>query len=81
MLDRKSQFRFLTRGTRPDVDVLESDLAGLRRLLLDDREIQMVSIAVLLTVFLTYPLISASITPLAERGSKVMEYFPFFWFL
>ena len=43
--------------------------------------IQMVSIAVLLTLFLIYPLISASIAPLAERDSKVMEYFPFFWFL
>ena len=28
-----------------------------------------------------HPLISASIVPLAERDSKAMEYFPFFWFL
>jgi len=43
--------------------------------------IQMVSIGVLLTIFLIYPLIQASITPLANNSSRLMQYFPIFWFL
>src|SRR5262245_43310095 len=43
--------------------------------------IQMVSITALLTIFLIYPLIQASIAPLAARSSELMDYFPIFWFL
>jgi len=42
--------------------------------------VQMGSIAILLTTFLIYPLIEASIAPLASRSSGVMHYFPIFWF-
>jgi len=42
---------------------------------------QMLSIATLLTIFLIYPLIDASIRPLASRSSELMDYFPIFWFL
>lgn len=43
--------------------------------------IQMISITVLLTIFLIYPLIQASIAPLAQQSSELMGYFPIFWFL
>jgi hypothetical protein len=43
--------------------------------------IQMIAITALLTIFLIFPLIQASIAPLAERSSELMDYFPFFWFL
>jgi hypothetical protein len=43
--------------------------------------IQTVSIGVLLTILLIYPLIQASIAPLAENSSGSMHYFPMFWFL
>src|SRR5207237_696379 len=39
------------------------------------------SITILLTIFLIYPLIDASIRPLASRSSELMDYFPIFWFL
>ena len=43
--------------------------------------IQMISITVLLTIFLIYPLIVSSIEPLARNGSATLYYFPLFWFL
>jgi hypothetical protein len=43
--------------------------------------VQMVSVSVLLTIFLIYPLIASSIQPLMRRDSPVLYYFPFFWFL
>src|SRR5262245_6244648 len=43
--------------------------------------VQMLSIAILLTIFLIYPLVEASIRPLASRSSELMDYFPMFWFL
>jgi len=43
--------------------------------------IQMLSITILLTIFLIYPLIDGSIRPLAARSSELMDYFPIFWFL
>jgi hypothetical protein len=42
--------------------------------------IQMISITVLLTIFLIFPLIQASIGPLVARSSALMHYFPIFWF-
>jgi hypothetical protein len=41
----------------------------------------MISITVLLTIFLIYPLIVSSIEPLARSGSPILYYFPLFWFL
>ena len=43
--------------------------------------IQMVSIAILVTVMLVIPLIGASIRVLAQRGRSVLDYFPLIWFL
>ena len=43
--------------------------------------IQMISITVLLTIFLIYPLIASSIEPLVRRDSRLLYYFPLFWFL
>ena len=43
--------------------------------------IQMVSIAILLATFLTYPFIVANLVWLARNGSSAMERFPLLWFL
>jgi hypothetical protein len=41
----------------------------------------MLAITILLTILLIYPLIDASVRPLASRSSELMDYFPIFWFL
>jgi hypothetical protein len=43
--------------------------------------IQMVSLTVLLTLFLIYPLIGAALPVLVERSSALLHYFPIFWFV
>ena len=43
--------------------------------------IQMVAIALLTTMLLVMPLLSASLRPLAENESALLEYFPPAWFL
>jgi predicted permease len=43
--------------------------------------IQMISMSVLVTILLITPLIKESIRPLSQQGSKLLDYFPFVWFL
>jgi len=43
--------------------------------------IQMISIALLITVLLITPLVKESIRPLAQAKSPILDYFPFMWFL
>ncbi|HYR90657.1 MAG TPA: hypothetical protein VE422_41720 [Terriglobia bacterium] len=43
--------------------------------------IQMVSIALLITVLLITPLVKESIRPLSQTKSPILDYFPFMWFL
>ncbi len=43
--------------------------------------IQMISIALLITVLLITPLVKESIRPLAQGKSPILDYFPFMWFL
>jgi len=42
---------------------------------------QMVSITVLVTVFLIFPLVASTIEPAVENSASYLGYFPFFWFL
>jgi hypothetical protein len=43
--------------------------------------IQMIAMAVLVTVLLITPWVSTNIRPLAESNSRVLDYIPLFWFL
>jgi hypothetical protein len=43
--------------------------------------VQMLSTAILLTIFLAMPLVGESLSWLAQQGIQAIEYFPFFWFL